>query len=119
MAGGGLASAQDGGLGGGGTIFLIVQGNLDIGGNGVISSDGGKGGDAWSANVACGGGGAGGGSINIFYKGSLVNSGTVRAVGGPGGVGTTQSIDGSYEDPRSGDGESGSNGSIRIVQVDQ
>lgn len=110
----GWASAENGGPGGGGTIFLIVQGNLDIGAAGIISADGGAGGDATSMDAVCGGGGAGGGSVNVFYKGSLVNGGTVRAAGGAGG--DAETTDEFYYP---WDGGPGKDGSVRIVQVDQ
>ena len=108
------ANAEDGGPGGGGTIFLIVQGNLDISAAGIISANGGAGGDATSSDGAYGGGGSGGGSVNVFYKGSLINGGTVRAAGGTGGEAwSAEPLDYVME------GDAGSDGTTRIVQIDQ
>lgn len=76
--------------GGGGTIYLIVGGNLTIGGAGVITANGANGGAATAgAGVnSAGGGGAGGGRIVVLYAGTLSNSGTIRANGGAGGTAT-------------------------------
>ncbi len=83
------------GADGGGTIILIVGGDLTI--TGTISANGGT---ATSGNAyyCAGGGGPGGGNILILYAGTLSNSGTVTATkgvaGGPrtGGAGGTGGV---------------------------
>ena len=64
-----------------GGLLVIYSGNFAN--NGSITANGSKGGNAYRA----GGGGSGGGSVNIFYA-MLTNKGTVTASGGSYGVGT-------------------------------
>ena len=64
-----------------GGLLVIYTGNFAN--NGSITANGSKGGNAYRA----GGGGSGGGSVNIFYA-MLTNKGTVTASGGSYGVGT-------------------------------
>jgi hypothetical protein len=74
------------GLGTGGLIILIVRGNLTIGATGIIESKGTAGKNA-PETYSAGGGGSGGGSINIFYGGTYTKNGSVLATGGDGGTG--------------------------------
>ena len=80
----GSATVDNGGLGTGGLIILVVRGNLTLGANGKIESKGSGGGQAVNGQ---GGGGSGGGSINIFYGGTYTKTGQVLATGGTGGAG--------------------------------
>lgn len=84
------SGANNGTSGTGGTLILIVGGNLTIGGSAVISANGSAGGSCLQAsNYRLGGGGSGGGRVIILYAGTLSNSGSVVATGGSGGVGAT------------------------------
>jgi len=98
------SGAQDGT---GGCIWLIVGGNLTIGGSGSIVANGGTG-DSTSGDFNSAGGGSGGGRIIIAHKGTYSNSGTVEAVGGNGG-GSGQS----YSEA----GQKGMNGTVTVQQV--
>lgn len=82
--------------GGGGTLYLIVGGNLTIGSSGIITANGSAGGSVTTDGVHNGaaGGGSGGGRIVILYAGSLSNSGTIRANGGAGGTSTSPGYSG-------------------------
>lgn len=82
---GGVASTV-GGNGTGGLLILIVRGNLKIGPNGNITTNGTAGG---SGSPSQGGGGSGGGVLYIYYGGSLTNNGTVTSNGGSGGGGSS------------------------------
>ena len=77
-------SGTAGGDGTGGLLILIVRGNLRIGPNGSITTNGiiGNGGAP-----VCGGGGSGGGIIYVYYGGTLTNNGTLTSNGGSGGAG--------------------------------
>lgn len=70
-----------GGEGTGGLLILIVRGNLKIGPNGSIVSNGSAGGSG-----TFGGGGSGGGVLYVYYGGTLTNNGTTTASGGAGGT---------------------------------
>ena len=70
-----------GGEGTGGLLILIVRGNLKIGPNGSIVSNGSAGGSGTH-----GGGGSGGGVLYVYYGGTLTNNGTTTASGGAGGT---------------------------------
>lgn len=85
-AGGPAGEAGDSGTGG--TIYLIVGGDLTIGGSAVISADDTGTAGQGSIDGGGGGGGAGGGRIIILYKGTLSNTGTIRANGGTRGAGS-------------------------------
>jgi len=77
----------NGGQGTGGLLILIVRGNLRIGPNGSITSNGSNGGNASSPTQGGGGGGSGGGVLYVYYGGTLTNNGTVTASGGTRGTG--------------------------------
>lgn len=79
--GGSGTGGSDGETGTGGLIILVVRGNLTIGANGKIESQGKKGGTGHS-NYGASGGSSGGGSINIFYGGVYTKTGQVIANGG-------------------------------------
>jgi hypothetical protein len=83
---------QAGGTGTGGLLILIVRGNLKIGPNGSIITNGSNGGNG--GLTSGGGGGSGGGVLYIYYGGTLTNNGTVTANGGSGGSGP-QNVGGS------------------------
>jgi hypothetical protein len=69
-------------------IWLIVQGNLTVGGSATIEAKGRQGGSATGAYLeGAGGGGTGGGAVQVMYAGALSNTGTVSAAGGSGGSG--------------------------------
>ena len=87
------SSTPAGGLGG--LIYLMVQGNLTIGGSGIITCQGGNGGglvsgsgSSYSGGYSSGGGAGGGGRSIVVYGGTLSNSGSITAAGGLG-VGVT------------------------------
>jgi hypothetical protein len=80
----GVGGTGTGGEGTGGLLILIVKGNLRIGPNGSITTNGIIGNGAAPGN---GGGGSGGGILYIYYGGTLTNNGTVTSNGGPGGAG--------------------------------
>lgn len=75
------------GEGTGGLLILIVKGNLKIGPNGSITSDGQSGGTGYS-----GGGGSGGGVIYVYYGGTLTNNGSITCNGGGAGTNTGPSL---------------------------
>lgn len=83
--GSGANGGSAGSNGTGGTIILLVRGNLTITGTGSILARGSAGG---GGSIAGGGGGAGsgGGNILILHGGTLSNTGTISASGGSGGV---------------------------------
>jgi len=106
---GGSGSYAAGGNGTGGLLWLVVGGNLTIGSTGIIESRGVAGG----ASLNCGavpneqvaGGGSGGGSIVVLYRGALNNSGNITALGGAGGNSCNSR------------GGNGGTGSIQILQI--
>lgn len=113
---GGSGSADNGSIqfypatggGGGGALRLVVGGNITI--TGLISADGGKGGDALELGGA--GGGGAGGAIWLQAGGQIRNSGTIRALGGAGGeVRSTLAA-------RGGRGGDGGGGRIRFDDTD-
>lgn len=81
-AGNPAGTAAPGGVTGdagtGGLLIIIVSGNVTIGAAGVISANGNLGGNAQAS-----GGSSGGGNILTLYAGTLSNSGTIQANGGP------------------------------------
>ncbi len=85
----------------GGLLIIIVRGNTTIGAGGVISSNGTN---ASSGSCSSGGGASGGGSVNLLYKGSLTNSGSITATGGA-------------HASCSGNGGNGGNGSVRTYRT--
>lgn len=74
--------AYAGGGGSGGSVRIIADGNFANAG--IISANGGKGGDATGNNNNVGGGG-GGGRIAIWYGGDYSNTGSITANGGAAG----------------------------------
>lgn len=98
-AGGGAGNAGGGGCGTygyagasgtGGLLVLVVRGNLSIGANGSIISNGSPGGYVHTSyNIGGGGGGSGGGNIIVLYSGLYTNNGTIQANGGAGGWGSS------------------------------
>lgn len=78
----------------GGHLWLIVGDDLTIGAAGVINTPGQAGGNAnaTGTSAALGGGGSGGGITEVYYGGTLSNSGTITAGGGSGGVGTAVNL---------------------------
>lgn len=101
---------RDGKDGTGGLLTIVVTGDLTIKSGSTIQADGANGGNGGSAEVSVSGGGSGGGSINIYHKGSLTNNGTIRANGGSGGSGA-------YGATYSRDGGDGGDGTTRIIQI--
>lgn len=102
---GGSSDATNGDSGTGGTLILVVGGNLTIGASGKIEANGSKGG--WAndnqvdiavdangytvsdigADNAGGGGGSGGGNIIVIVRGTITVNGTTRtATSGAGSV---------------------------------
>ena len=84
--GGTSPSGNPGGNGTGGLLILIVRGNLKIGPNGSIVTNGISGGNGADGYGTAGGGGSGGGVLYIYYGGTLTNNGTTTANGGSGGA---------------------------------
>jgi hypothetical protein len=89
---------QPGQHGTGGMLVLVVDGSLVIGSTGRIEANGMNGGNG-NTNSR-GGGSSGGGNISVFHRGSLTNSGDIRANGGisiwgggAGGPGSIRVID--------------------------
>lgn len=78
-AGVGDLGSYDGAGNGGGTLIIIVGGNIVN--NGTIEANGS---DGENAGNAIAGGGSGGGNILMLYGGALSGTGTVEAVGGSG-----------------------------------
>ena len=118
-SGGGVGGAGDNGSifggsvpggAGGGNIILIVKGNVKIASTGIISSKGNNGVDAdnISPNENAGSGGGGGGTICILYGGTYINSGSVTANGGTGGL---------RFDSNAQLGGNGGNGNIYIQKI--
>ena len=93
LPGGGGGAGNPGGSGGttggegtGGLLILIVRGNLKIGPNGSITTNGSNGAPSTPAPTSGGaGGGSGGGILYVYYGGTLTNNGTVTANGGSRG----------------------------------
>jgi hypothetical protein len=85
-----LSRQLNGGGGSGGSIRLIANGTITV--NGILSANGGKGGDIsieWgetsSPNTKTGGGGAGGRIAFYSADGTVSGSGTITATGGEPG----------------------------------
>lgn len=103
----GTASAPGAGAaesGTGGLLILIVRGNLKIGPNGSIITNGSNGGNAPSTGA---GGGSGGGVLYVYYGGTLTNNGTLTANGGSGGTGG----------PSGGNGGAGGAGTVVLSRL--
>lgn len=85
--GGNLVIAPEDGTGG--TIVLLVRGNLTIGASGKIEANGMRGGGMTATRPTSsfgGGGGSGGGNILVLHAGTLTNNGVIQVNGGVGGV---------------------------------
>ena len=90
--GGGPSSAGTVGQDGtGGLLILIVRGNLKIGPNGSIVTNGSNGG---TGGGYAAGGGSGGGVLYIYYGGTLTNNGTITSNGGSGGTSSPSNLNG-------------------------
>jgi hypothetical protein len=75
---------EGGGGGGGGMVQIICARNIVIEAGAFISANGGDGGAG--EDVDCGGGGGGGGGVVLICYESMVNNGTIEAIGGAGGA---------------------------------
>jgi hypothetical protein len=104
--GSGASGGGTGASGSGGILWLLVKGDLTIGGSGSIEADGTDGGTG-SGNPGVGGGGTGGGCVFVAYAGTLSNSGTITAARGDRGSG------GVY----TGSGSNGGAGGVHTIQV--
>jgi len=115
------------GGGTGGTIILIVGGNLTIGASGVITAAGGNANDVICTNSVdwiSTGAGAGGGNILVAYRGTYTNNGSVTAAGGRGGnhyypnvntlINSKASPDGNGKNSIGGNGGAGS---VQVFQI--
>ncbi len=103
--------------GGGGTIILVVKGNLTI--SGTLSAAGAAGGSGSGTNSGggvWGGGGAGGGSLVLLYGGAYSHSGAVSAVGGAGGLGGAAAGPTSVSSSACSGGAGGA-GSVQTIQI--
>lgn len=107
--GSGWAEGDPGETGAGGLLILCCYGNITINVGGTISSNGMNGGSRAESENCCTGGGSGGGSVNIFHKGSYTNNGTVQAAGGLGGTGGVSGYSG-------GHGAAGGAGCVTVEQ---
>ena len=96
------------GGGGGGILHLIVGGNITV--TGIISANGGRGGNAIQLGGA--GGGGAGGAIWLQTGGHIINNGTIRALGGAGGTVTSGLA------AAGGNGGNGGDGRIRLDDID-
>ena len=110
----GGTQVNGGGLGG--LLWLIVGGDLTIGGSGSIEADGAGGGAltdgtgaTGSGTYSSGGGCGGGGRVVVAYAGTLSNSGAVTAAGG-----VSQHVN---LGNNTGDGGTGGAGDVDILQI--
>jgi hypothetical protein len=83
---------QDGGGGGsGGDVLVVSARNIVIEAGGIIEANGGNGAAGETpinpATLGTGGGGGGGGGLVLICYETLVNNGTIQALGGNGGAG--------------------------------
>lgn len=95
-------SAEAGQTGTGGLMILFVLGDIVIGPNGAIESNGANGG----YGISMGGGGSGAGAIHIFHRGTLNDITKILVNGGLGGSCTAGYF-----------GGKGGDGTVNIVQV--
>lgn len=101
------ATAYNGGNGTGGLLVIFVAGLITVGGSGKLESKGTAGGNSTASGTyarSVGGGGSGGGHIDLFYK-TLSGSLAHDVSGGAGGTGVTAN------------GGAGGAGSSRATQV--
>lgn len=96
------------GGGGGGVLHIIAAGNITV--TGIISANGGAGGDG--NGLSGGGGGGAGGVVWLQSGGQITNNGTIRALGGAGGTITSALT------ARGGNGGNGGAGRIRLDDFD-
>jgi hypothetical protein len=89
----------------GGTIILIVGGNVTIGPNGKIEANG-ISSQNYSDINRCGGGSSGGGNIVIAHGGDFINNGSITADGGASWGWNSSQM-----------GGAGGNGSIQIKKI--
>jgi hypothetical protein len=90
VAGGGVGGGLTGYAGaGGGTVLILAEGSITIGGGGAVRADGGNGnlGIPPASSYYANGGGGGGGIVVLASKTSITNSGTLSAKGGNGANG--------------------------------
>jgi hypothetical protein len=73
-----------GGSGSGGNVIIVCARHIVVEAGGAIEANGGNGGPG--EDVDCGGGGGGGGGVVLLCYETLVNNGTIQAVGGAGGA---------------------------------
>ena len=78
----GLSSGVKGDDGTGGLLIIYAR-ELKNNSGASITADGSNGGNTSSNALSASGGSSGGGSINIYYKNTYSNSGTLQANGGP------------------------------------
>ena len=78
-----------GGGGSGGAVRLVASGNVSVAG--LITANGGVGGDRSSGDPCDCGGGGGGGRIAIYAGGAYTNTGTIAVTGGARGIDTNGS----------------------------
>lgn len=95
------------GGGGGGVLRIISRGDITI--SGLVTANGGRGGNSNTLGGA--GGGGSGGAIWLQTAGTLTNNGTIRALGGAGGSSTGTPF-------RGGIGGAGGEGRIRLDTLD-
>jgi hypothetical protein len=90
----------------GGTIILVVGGNVTIGPNGKIEANGISSQNYSDPNNRCGGGSSGGGNIVIAHGGDFINNGSITADGGASWGWNSSQM-----------GGAGGNGSIQIKKI--
>ena len=90
--GGGQSSGTGGDGGRGGGVLVIEADTIIVGAAGIIRANGAAGANA-TASAAGGGGGGGGGTIILRYR-TLINNGTIEALGGAGGSKPTTGANG-------------------------
>jgi fibronectin-binding autotransporter adhesin len=85
---GGGSTYRGGAGGGGGGVIWIAADTIWLEAGAIISSYGGKGGEAQVSGSATGGGGGGGGGAILLFCNHFINEGaSIQVTGGTGGVG--------------------------------
>lgn len=104
----------------GGSIILIVKGNIIIGSTGIISCNGGNGGKggngatgANEGNPGGGGGASGGGTVLVIHKGTYSNLGSITVSAGIGGASGLHAVEGAISNP----GTAGGIGTVSVNQI--
>ncbi len=107
-------NVSNGESGTGGVIWLIVGGNLTLGGTGILDVSGSRsdGVDGNGYNWCSTGGGSGAGAIRIAYKGTWNNVGTIKSLGGSAG-----DIVDDGNSQYSGEGGDGGDASVVLAKV--